>query len=124
MEISIASSTSFFACQATNKSFLICHEKWLEVELDGSIRLLDLCGAVRDGLATKKEHVQDLQRRRCATEIKAKAYTYINSRQKAKKDIKNCLRSLKKMDSKSRSSMTIDKNHDLPLVVRVLMEAR
>ncbi|XP_019709642.1 uncharacterized protein [Elaeis guineensis] len=102
-------------------------EKWLEEELDGSIRLLDLCGAVRDGLATKKEHLQDLQsalRRRCAEAVKEKTYTYISSGEKANKDIKNCLRSLKKMDSKSGSSMTINKDCDLPLVVRVLMKAR
>nr|CAD1835208.1 unnamed protein product [Ananas comosus var. bracteatus] len=35
--------------------------KWLEEELEVSIVLLDLCGAVKDALVSTKERVQDLQ---------------------------------------------------------------
>ncbi|PKA66401.1 hypothetical protein AXF42_Ash007098 [Apostasia shenzhenica] len=55
--------------------------KWVEKELDLSLRLLDLTGEVRDGLAATREHLQDLQlylRRRNCTDPKIKA-RYQNS---------------------------------------------
>ncbi|KAF9601789.1 hypothetical protein IFM89_022957 [Coptis chinensis] len=37
------------------------HEKWVDQILDGSLRLLDVCGTTRDVLSQMKQNVQDLQ---------------------------------------------------------------
>lgn len=37
------------------------HRRLVEAELEGSVALLDLCAAARDGLAAAKEHVRDLR---------------------------------------------------------------
>lgn len=39
------------------------HRRLVEGELEGSVTLLDLCGAARDGLADAKEQVRDLRSR-------------------------------------------------------------
>ncbi|KAJ0966901.1 hypothetical protein J5N97_023818 [Dioscorea zingiberensis] len=89
--------------------------KWVEEELDASLRLVDLCGIIRNTLAVIKEHAQELQmvlRRKRSTNIES---NYIQSAKKARKDIKNCLKTLKKMDGK---------DSDRPMVSMMFMEAR
>ncbi|KAJ0966900.1 hypothetical protein J5N97_023817 [Dioscorea zingiberensis] len=90
-------------------------KKWVEEELDASLRLVDLCGIIRNTLAVIKEHAQELQmvlRRKRSMSIER---NYIQSAKKARKDIKNCLKTLKKMDGK---------DSDRPMVSMMFMEAR
>ncbi|KAJ0966899.1 hypothetical protein J5N97_023816 [Dioscorea zingiberensis] len=91
-------------------------KKWVEEELDASLRLVDLCGIIKDTLAVIKEHAQELQmvlRRKRSTKAES---NYIQSAKKARKDIKNCLKTLKKRD---------DKDSDRPILVSMMfMEAR
>ncbi|CBI14780.3 unnamed protein product, partial [Vitis vinifera] len=37
------------------------HEKWVNDLLDGPVRILDVCGSVRDVIAQFKEKIRDLQ---------------------------------------------------------------
>ncbi|KAG1361048.1 hypothetical protein COCNU_09G005110 [Cocos nucifera] len=102
-------------------------KRWLEEELDGSVRLLDSCGAARDSLVTVKEHIQDLQlalRRGGDAAIQSKMHAYIHFGKKAQKDLKNCLRSLKQTDNRSVSSSAVYMDSELLMVVRVLTEAK
>ncbi|KAG1361049.1 hypothetical protein COCNU_09G005120 [Cocos nucifera] len=107
----------------------LCHphqKEWLEQELDGSIKVLDLCGTLREKLVTMREHVQDLQLalRRRDTSTESKLHAYIRSGKQAQKDIKNCFRSWKQISNKSSSSTAVDKDSDSSIVVRLLMEER
>ncbi|RWV84319.1 hypothetical protein BHE74_00014566 [Ensete ventricosum] len=95
-------------------------KKWVEEELDGSIRLLDLCSRVTSSLAAMKEHIHGLQlalRKRDDAAIVSKANDYLRFGRKAEKEMKSCFRSLKHTEDKR-----IDDEDDLP--IRLLMEAR
>ncbi|XP_038970968.1 uncharacterized protein LOC120104232 [Phoenix dactylifera] len=102
-------------------------KRWVEEELDGSVRLLDFCGATRDSLVTMKERIQDLQlalRRRGDAAIQSKMHAYIHFGKKAQKDLKNCVRSLKQTDNRSASSSAVNMDSELSMVVQVLTEAK
>ncbi|XP_077219644.1 uncharacterized protein LOC143853798 [Tasmannia lanceolata] len=110
---------------------LIHHEqeKWAEKVLDGSLRLLDLCGTTRDLLLHMKECVKDLQlairrRRGGDSSIKSKVDAYIFSRKKAKKEIGKHIELLKRMDKKYVSSTLLDQDQHFATVVRVLIEVK
>ncbi|KAL0912674.1 hypothetical protein M5K25_018663 [Dendrobium thyrsiflorum] len=76
------------------------HRKWVEEELDLSLQLLDLSGAIRDGLSATTAHLQDIQlsiRRKDCSNAKIKAFHYDSTRfRSTKKSITNSLRSLQK----------------------------
>lgn len=96
-------------------------KKWLEDELDGSIRLLDLCSDLKDGLAMIKEHIKDLRlalRRRDVAAAERTVNAYLRFTKKADKDVKNCFRSLK-VEGKC-----ADKDCGKPIVSRLLMELK
>ncbi|XP_072974944.1 uncharacterized protein [Typha angustifolia] len=102
----------------------LCHphqRKWLEEELEVSVKVLDLCGIMRDSFARIKEQVQDLQLalRRRETDIKIKVNSYIRFGKKAQKDVKNCYRLLKQMNGTSVSCSTSDDD-----LTRILKEAK
>ncbi|KAL2944807.1 Cytochrome P450 71A21 [Bienertia sinuspersici] len=72
----------------------------IEEVLDGSLRLLDICGTSRDLLVQSKECLQSIQsslRRRCNGEldITNEAVQYLNTRKSAKKLIKKALKNIK-----------------------------
>ncbi|XP_073012286.1 uncharacterized protein [Typha latifolia] len=92
----------------------------VEVELEGSIRLLDLCGGMKDNLAAMKEHVQDIRSalRRGDAAIESKVQAYIRSGKKANKDIK------KQIGSKSGANSTIKEDQGLSNAICLLTEAR
>ncbi|XP_030527301.1 uncharacterized protein LOC115738729 [Rhodamnia argentea] len=72
-----------------------------EESLDGSLKLLDVCGNVREAFSQMKECVQELKssfrrRRRGDSSFAFKVEAYINARKKLNKVISKHLRSLKK----------------------------
>ncbi|XP_021776339.1 uncharacterized protein LOC110740156 [Chenopodium quinoa] len=76
------------------------HTKSIEEVLNGSLRLLEICGTSRDVLQQSKEQLQEIQsvlRRRSSGEfsIANEVIEYLNTRKKAKKTIKKCLRDIK-----------------------------
>lgn len=84
----------------------------VEEQLDCSRRLLDVTGSARDSLIAMREHVQDIQ-----SAIRRKGNTCVNSRKKARKMVKDCLKSLAQIGG----------NHivnDTDQMLKVLIEAR
>ncbi|OVA12128.1 Protein of unknown function DUF241 [Macleaya cordata] len=118
----LASSSSICHNLAGLKDLYECVEDFLQLEstqqaksvegvLDGSLMLLDVCGAAREVLSQMKQCVQDLQSsiRRRSNDIGA----YMTSRKKVIKVIRKCLSDLKRMNNK---------NNDLVAEVSVLRE--
>ncbi|KAG1361046.1 hypothetical protein COCNU_09G005090 [Cocos nucifera] len=106
---------------------LFAHKKWVEEQLDESLKLLDLCDTLRDKLVTMKEHIQDIQlalRRRGDAAIQSKVHAYICAVKKAQKDMNNCLKSLKQMDNRYVSSSALNKDSDLSMMVQLLTETK
>ncbi|XP_072972346.1 uncharacterized protein [Typha angustifolia] len=95
-------------------------KKWVEEEMEESIRLLDICGAMRDNLSSMKINVQDLQvalRRGGEAAMGSKVQAFARLAKKANKDIK-------KQTTKCGSSSPLHEDCDSLKVVRLLVEAR
>lgn len=93
--LQLCSSSQLFSNSRQNR--------WVEIELDISIRLLDLLGTTRDCMISAKEFIRDLEmahRRGEETVCQSKLHSPICSDRKAKQDIKNCIRLLKQMDDR------------------------
>ncbi|KAJ4776915.1 hypothetical protein LUZ62_061172 [Rhynchospora pubera] len=67
------------------------HRRWVEQELEESVKLLDMCSTSRDNLDTIRYHVQDLElanRRGDLEAIKSKLRDYTLVVKKANRDVK------------------------------------
>ena len=102
------------------------HEKWVNELVDGSVSLLDICGATRDVISQFKENVGDLQsalrRRKGGLCIQSSINNYICSRKKMNKDAKKLRAAIKKMVNNSGASALLDKDHQLSSMISVLRE--
>jgi hypothetical protein len=103
------------------------HEKYVEELLDGSVRLLDICGITRDTILQIKEHVRALQsalRRRSKgdSSIESNINSYTIFKKKMKKDAKKLITSLKQMENKWGALPALDLDHHLGAVIRVIRE--
>ncbi|KAK7253008.1 hypothetical protein RIF29_37373 [Crotalaria pallida] len=108
---------------------LISHhkgEKCVEEILDGSVRLLDICGITRDTISQIKENVQALhsalRRRKGDSSIERSVAEYNLFTKKVKKNAKKLITSLKQMDIKFGVSPVLDKDQDMASLIRVLRE--
>ncbi|KAJ7944082.1 DUF241 domain protein [Quillaja saponaria] len=101
-------------------------DKCVEELLDGSVRILDICGITRDTLLQIREHVQDLQsalrRRKGDSSIQSKVAEYRSFRKNMKKTSKKLIITLKQMENKFGVSPVLDQDHHLSAVIRVLRE--
>lgn len=101
-------------------------EKCVEEVLDGSMRILDICGITRDIMLQIKENVQalhsSLRRRKGDSSVEKSVAEYNFMIKKMKKNAKKLITSLKQMDSKFGLSPTLDLDHHLSAVIRVLRE--
>ncbi|KAL1806122.1 hypothetical protein ACET3Z_029190 [Daucus carota] len=101
-------------------------EKWVDELLDGSVRLLDICGTTRDFTSQIKEHVVDLQsaiRRKKGDLTLATSISKFNSfRRKMKKQARKLIADLKQVDIKITCSAIFDLDYHLSEVIRVLKE--
>ncbi|KAM1810094.1 hypothetical protein FF1_026814 [Malus domestica] len=99
-------------------------EKCMDELLDGSLRLLDICGITRDVMSQIKEHVRDLQsalrRRKGDSSIESSIANYNCFRKKMKKDAKKLITSLKQVDNKA--SQHLEQDQHASAVTRVLKE--
>ncbi|XP_059670786.1 uncharacterized protein LOC132316299 [Cornus florida] len=102
------------------------HEKWINELLDGSLRLLDVCGTTRDAVSQMKEHVRDLQsslqRRKGDSRTESRIVKYNCFRKKMEKDARKLIAALKRFDNKIEASLLLDVDHDTSSVIRVLRE--
>lgn len=101
-------------------------EKCVEEVLDGSMRILDICGVMRDTMSQIKENVQalhsSLRRRKGDSSVEKSVAEYKFFTKKMRKDVNKLITSLKQMDSKFGVSPLLDLDHHLGAVIRVLRE--
>ncbi|XP_073012001.1 uncharacterized protein [Typha latifolia] len=110
-------------CLPSNQSGLSHsnQEKWVEEELEQSVRLLDICRATRNNLSAMKVHIQDLQiafRRGGEAAIQSKVQAFVRLVKKANKDIK------KQTSNKCGSTTPVKEECDSLKMVRLLIDAR
>ncbi|KAI3464722.1 hypothetical protein Pfo_021385 [Paulownia fortunei] len=93
-------------------------ENWINELLEGSLRLVDLCGFSRDIVCLTKESVQELESsiRRKADDINA----YVASRKKINKMVNKCIKNLKSFNQSS--AALPDKDYDLKAIGTMLKE--
>ncbi|BAT75329.1 hypothetical protein LR48_Vigan01g171500 [Vigna angularis] len=100
--------------------------KCVEEVLDGSMRILDMCGITRDTLLQIKENVQALhsalRRRKGDSSVETSVAEYKFFAKKMKKNVNKLITSLKHMDAKFGVSPLLDLDHHLASVTRVLRE--
>ena len=108
---------------------LISHhqgEKCVEELLDGSVRVLDICGITRDTMLQIKENVQALhsalRRRKGDSSIEKSVAEYNLFSKKTKKNVKKLVTSLKDLKTKFGTSPLLNQDQDLAAVIRVLRE--
>ncbi|KAK3029162.1 hypothetical protein RJ639_039717 [Escallonia herrerae] len=101
-------------------------QPWTNKLLEGSVRLLDICGTARDFMSLLVEHVRDLQsalrRRKGDSSIESSIAKYTSFRKKIKKESKCLIAALNQFDNKIGVSCLLDQDHHLQAVIRVLRE--
>ncbi|CAJ1942255.1 unnamed protein product [Sphenostylis stenocarpa] len=101
-------------------------DKCVEEVLDGSMRILDMCGVTRDTMLQIKENVQALhsalRRRKGDSSVETSVAEYKLFAKKMKKNASKFITSLKQMDGKFGVSPLLDLDHHLASVTRVLRE--
>jgi hypothetical protein len=101
-------------------------EKIVEELLDGSVKLLDICGITRDTMLQIKENVQSLhsalRRRKGDSSIETSVVEYKLFTKKMRKNVAKLITSLKHMESKFGASSLLDQDQDLVAVITVLRE--
>ena len=90
------------------------HQKWFNELLDGSLRLLDVCGIARDALLKTKECTRELQstlrrRRGNKMELAREIEKYLASRKVVKKAMQKALKGMQ-------TELNSKKNDDLAMV--------
>ncbi|XP_031276061.1 uncharacterized protein LOC116134507 [Pistacia vera] len=102
------------------------HEKCIDELLEGSVKLLDICGITRDTLLQIKEHDQALhsaiRRRKGDSSVENSIASFICFRKKMKKDAKKMIVTLKQMDNNLGVSPLLEQDQHLSAVIRVLRE--
>jgi len=113
----------------TSTQKLVSHhqgEKFVEELLDGSMKMLDICGITRDTMLQIKENVQSLhsslRRRKGESSIEKSVAEYKFFTKKMKKNVTKLITSLKHMESKFGASSLLNQDQDLVAVITVLRE--
>ena len=101
-------------------------EECVEELLDGSLRVLDICGITRDTMLQIKENVQALhsalRRRKGDSTIEKSVAEYNLFSKKMKKNVRKVVTSLKQLESKFGASPLLNQDQDLASVIRVHRE--
>ncbi|XP_050906404.1 uncharacterized protein LOC127120066 [Lathyrus oleraceus] len=101
-------------------------EKFVEELLDGSIKILDICGITRDTLLEIRENVQSLhsslRRRKGDSSIEKSVSEYKFFSKKMKKNVTKLISSLKHMECKFGASSLLNQDQDVVAVINVLRE--
>jgi len=101
-------------------------EKFVEELLDGSVKVLDICGITRDTMLQIKENVQSLhsalRRRKRDSSIEKSVAEYKFFTKKMKKNVTKLITSLKRMENKFGASSLLNQDQELVAVITVLRE--
>ncbi|KAF3628504.1 putative late embryogenesis abundant protein 2-like [Capsicum annuum] len=97
------------------------NKRWVDEILDKSVRFLDICGTTRDLVSQFKENIKDVQSllRRRKGDLSITSYT--SFRKKMKKDAKNFVSALKKLDHEEVVAV-MEVDQLVSVVIRVLRE--
>ncbi|KAL1822924.1 hypothetical protein ACET3Z_009702 [Daucus carota] len=119
------SANNLLHSPTTKRALLQHEEKYVDEVCEASLQMLDICGTTKDVLMHVKDHLQELHStfRTISvgeTTVENRLGAYYVHRKKLKREMVNCLRSLKEM--KSDHIYPID--HNLAVVVNVLREVR
>ncbi|KAM3285662.1 hypothetical protein P3S67_024461 [Capsicum chacoense] len=97
------------------------NKRWVDEILDKSVRFLDICGTTRDLVSQFKENIKDVQSllRRRKGDLSISSYT--SFRKKMKKDAKNLVSALKKLDHEEVVDV-MEVDQLVSVVIRVLRE--
>jgi len=113
----------------TSTQKLVSHhqgEKFVEELLDGSMKMLDICGITRDAMLQIKENVQSLhsslRRRKGDSSIEKSVAEYKFFTMKMTKNVTKLITSLKHMEAKFGASTLLNQDQDLVAVITVLRE--
>ncbi|XP_057981175.1 uncharacterized protein LOC131166606 [Malania oleifera] len=103
-----------------------CHKQFADNALDGSLRLLDVCGTAKDVLLQTKESTQELQsilRRRRGGEfgLADEIGVYFTFGEKRKRGIQKYLRKLKGVENKC-SFSPMDSSHDIVAIASMFTD--
>ncbi|KAL3514846.1 hypothetical protein ACH5RR_027563 [Cinchona calisaya] len=93
--------------------------KWEEEALDASLRLLDICSAVRDIYSQMKESVQELEsslRRKRNGDLANEVNTYMTSKKSLNKMISKCYKELTKAEKNCTLTVVNKDSEEVPLV--------
>lgn len=108
---------------------LSCHrnEKWVDELLEGSVRLLDVCGLSKDMVSQIGDHVRDIQcalrRRKGDSSMVSSIAKYASLRRKIKKEAKRLDADVKQInDRNTRNSLVLELDQHIVMVIKVLME--
>ncbi|KAF3665412.1 hypothetical protein T459_06155 [Capsicum annuum] len=103
------------------------HEKWLDDLLDKSVRLLDLCGTIKELVSRCKENVRDLQssfrRRKGDSTTDDSVERFTSFIKKIKRDAKRLVSTLKQMDQETAVSVLLEADQVTVSVIRALKKA-
>ncbi|GAU29850.1 hypothetical protein TSUD_223960 [Trifolium subterraneum] len=101
-------------------------EKFVEELMDGSVKILDVCGITRDTMLQIKENVQSLhsslRRRKGDSNIETSVVEYNLFTKKMKKNVTKLIKSLKQMESKFGASSILNQDQEVVAVIRILRE--
>ncbi|GAU29845.1 hypothetical protein TSUD_223910 [Trifolium subterraneum] len=101
-------------------------EKYVEELLDGSVKILDICGITGDTMLQVKENVQSLhsslRRRKGDSSIQTSVAEYKFFTKKMKKNVTKLITSLDHMESKFGASSLLNQDQEVVAVIRVLRE--
>ncbi|MED6171483.1 hypothetical protein PIB30_041069 [Stylosanthes scabra] len=100
-------------------------DKSFEEIMDGSVRILDICGITRDTVMQIKENVQSLhsslRRRKGDSTIETSISEYNSFSKKMKKNVHKLITSLKQLESKLGESALLNQHQDLSVLREVIV---
>ncbi|XP_056848026.1 uncharacterized protein LOC108821660 [Raphanus sativus] len=84
-------------------------QEQIEMILDGSIKILDLCNVSKDGLSQMKESLKEIESilRRKRGDLSAEIKKYLASRKSLKKSFQKVLKNLKTGHNKNKESLAV-----------------
>ncbi|KAJ9564598.1 hypothetical protein OSB04_000564 [Centaurea solstitialis] len=122
MERLYTSVNDLLSLPLTQQALFTKDENLVDELLDRSMKLLDVCGSIKDVMEQVKEHVRNVQ----SALRRKKAYpsTDASSIRKLVKDANRAILALKKIDSKiGDNDALLDLDHHLSAVIRSLRDA-
>ncbi|XP_074342021.1 uncharacterized protein LOC141679419 [Apium graveolens] len=113
-------TNDFLSLQSTQEAALIDHL------LDGSVRLLDICGGTRDLVSKIKEYTRELEssfrRRKGDMSIESSIAKFNSFRRQMKKEAKSLIISLKQIKKQFEALQMLDLDQKHSSVIRLLTE--